>query len=137
MGLLGSYSALGSVALGPPDKMGSAVDILAKAGQRGRVPGLEARAGEIEPLRCWGRKRNSSAVGNSFTRTQRRLRGSQPWNTPTTTTHTHAVLNCDKRVLGLRHPPSPPGSRKSANGRPGGPSPGGVSVGGEVVQGGV
>jgi len=105
MGLPGSHSALGRVALGPPDKMGSAVDVLAKARQKGRVRGLEARAGEIEPLRSGGRKRSASGVGNGFTRTQRRLRGSQPWNSPPhTPTHTHAVLNWDKRVLGLKAP---------------------------------
>lgn len=90
MGLLGSYLALGSVALGPPDKMGSAVDVLAKAGQKGRLPRLKDKAGDIEPLRCGGRKRSVCGVGNGFTRTQRRLRGSQPWNTPTPArAHTH------------------------------------------------
>lgn len=115
MGLLGSYSARGSVALGPPDKMGSAVDILAKAGQRGRVPGLEARAGEIEPLRCWGRKRSASAVGSSFTRTQRRLRGSQPWNTPP---HTHTpflIVTSECWDLGTVLPLLVPESRQTGD----------------------
>ena len=40
MGPPGSYSALGSVALGPPDKMGSAVYILV-VGQKGREPGVQ------------------------------------------------------------------------------------------------
>lgn len=44
MGPPGSYSTLGSVAVGPPDKMGSAISVLAKAGQKGRKLGLESRA---------------------------------------------------------------------------------------------
>ena len=40
MGSRGSYSTLGSVALGPPDKMGSALGVLARIGQKGqRVQG--------------------------------------------------------------------------------------------------
>lgn len=34
------------MALGPPDKMGSAVDVLAKAGQGVRAPDPQAEAGE-------------------------------------------------------------------------------------------
>lgn len=34
----GSYSTLGIVALVSPDKMGSAIGVLAKAGQEGRGP---------------------------------------------------------------------------------------------------
>lgn len=41
MGPPGSCLALGSVALGPPDKMGSAVGVLAKAGQKGRRPRVQ------------------------------------------------------------------------------------------------
>lgn len=65
MGPPGSYSPLGSVALEPADKMGSAVEVLAKAGQKGCGPGLEARAGEMragavlgaeaECVCCWER----------------------------------------------------------------------------------
>ena len=36
MGSWGSYSALGSVALGPPDKMGSALGVLARVGHKGQ-----------------------------------------------------------------------------------------------------
>lgn len=45
MGPPGTYSTLGSVAMGPPDKMGSAISVLAKTGQKGREMGLESRAG--------------------------------------------------------------------------------------------
>lgn len=54
MGPPGSYSPLGSVALGPPDKMGSVVDSLAKAGQKGRGPGMEASAGEMRAVAVLG-----------------------------------------------------------------------------------
>lgn len=45
MGPPGSYSTLGSAAVGPPDKMGSAISVLAKTGQKGRELGLESWAG--------------------------------------------------------------------------------------------
>lgn len=116
----GSCSTLGSVALGPPDKMGSALGVLARVGQEGqRVPGWGDGS-------RWGWKWAASAVGTGFARPQKMLRGhSFGTTTPTPArayTHTHTLI-VTSQCWDLRHLPSPSGSRKSANGGPGGPRP--------------
>nr|XP_025738622.1 uncharacterized protein LOC112832257 [Callorhinus ursinus] len=141
MGLPGSHSALGSVALGPPDKMGSAVDVLAKAGQKGRVRGLEARAGEIELLGCVGAEAECVACWERLHENPKEVkRVTALEQLPPTHTNTPFLI-VTSECWDLRHRLPSPGSRKSANGRPGGPSAGGVECrrggGGEVVQGSV
>ena len=101
----GSCSTLGSVALGPPDKMGSALRVLARVGQEGqRVPGWGDGS-------RWGWTWAASAVGTGFARPQKMLRGhSFGTTTPTPARariHTHTHPYCDKPVLGLKTPSFP------------------------------
>lgn len=122
MGSWGSYSTLGSVALGPPDKMGSALGVLARVGHKGQ--GVQSWGDGSR----WGWKWGASAVGTGFARTQRRLRGhSFGTTTPTPARaraciHTHTLI-VTSQCWDLRHPLSPSESRKSANAGRGGPRP--------------
>lgn len=49
-----SYLTLGIVALVPPDKMGSTMGVLAKAGQKDPMPGLYSRAGVVGAVAVLG-----------------------------------------------------------------------------------
>lgn len=80
-----SYSTLGSVAVGPPDKMGSAISVLAKTGQKGRELGLQSRAGMAGAVAVLGAEAECICFRERLRETHRRLRGHSLGNSPTLT----------------------------------------------------